>query len=338
MTDTVSFPGLGLEFEINRVAFEIGSIQIYWYAVIIASGFCLALLFFFKNIKRFGLDSDRAIDVILATMVCGIIGARLYFVAFQWDYYSQNLIEILNVRGGGLGFYGGIIGGILGMFAACKLRKVPFLPLLDLASGAVLIGQGIGRWGNFVNSECFGCNTDLPWGMTSKNISAYILSHTAEQMGGTVDPTLPVHPTFFYESLWCAIGLVIFVFLMKKRRFDGEMAVFYIGWNGFGRMLIEGLRTDSLMLGNIRISQLVGGLMALAALAFWIYLRLKIKGKNDVGFMKLWADTEKGRLEAEGKWDYKNDAPKEQPSDAETENKTEPEEDNQENTEEKPED
>ncbi len=312
MTHNVSFPGLGLEFEINRVAFSIGSIDIYWYAVIIATGFCLALLFLFKNVKRFGLDGDRAIDIVFFAMIFGIIGARLYFVAFQWESYASNPIEILNIRGGGLGFYGGIIGGIIGIWLGCKIRKVPIWPFLDIAAGAVLIGQGVGRWGNFVNGECFGCNTDLPWGMTGDNIVAYILTHSSDEMGFEMDPTLPVHPTFLYESLWCALGFLIFVFLMKKRRFDGEMVIFYIGWNGFGRMMIEGLRTDSLMLGSFRISQLLGGLMAVAAVVIWVAIKAKIKKKNDPDYMVLWCNTETGRLQAEGKWDYSKNAPKDE--------------------------
>ena len=144
MTDTSSFPGLRLEFDVSRIAFSIGSVDIYWYAVIIATGFLLAMVFLFKNAKRFGVDSDRAIDVIFFAMIFGIIGARAYYVAFQWDMYKDNLMEILNIRGGGLGFYGGIIGGVIGLIIGCKLREQKILPFLDLAGGAVLIGQGIG--------------------------------------------------------------------------------------------------------------------------------------------------------------------------------------------------
>ena len=141
MTDLISFPGLGFEVEVNRVAFSLGSIEIYWYAVIIATGFMLAMLFAFKNAKRFGIDSDRIVDVIVFAMILGIVGARAYYVAFQWDMYKDNLIEIFNIRGGGLGFYGGIIGGMLGLAVGCKLRDQKILPFLDLAGGAVLIGQ-----------------------------------------------------------------------------------------------------------------------------------------------------------------------------------------------------
>ena len=310
MTDVISFPGLGLEFEINRVAFSLGSIDIYWYAVIIATGFMLALFFAFKNFPKFGIDSDRAIDVVFFAMIFGIIGARLYYVAFQWDAYKDNLIEILNIRGGGLGFYGGIIGGIIGLIIGCKLRGQNVLAFLDVAGGAVLIGQGIGRWGNFVNSEAFGSNTNLPWGMTSPKIAAYIERHSEEVMGAVMDPNVPVHPTFFYESLWCAIGLLVFCYVMKKRKFDGQMLLFYLGWNGFGRMLIEGLRTDSLMIGPFRMSELLGALMFIFAVcAFGVAMKF-LKSELRPEWLGIFSETEKGKLVAAGKWDYKNNCEK----------------------------
>ena len=319
MTDLISFPGLGFEVEVNRIAFSLGSIEIYWYAVIIATGFMLAMLFAFKNAKRFGIDSDRIVDVIVFAMILGIVGARAYYVAFQWDMYKDNLVEIFNIRGGGLGFYGGIIGGMLGLAVGCKLRDQKILPFLDLAGGAVLIGQGIGRWGNFVNSEAFGCNTNLPWGMTSPKIAAYIARHSEETMGAVMDPNLPVHPTFLYESLWCALGLFVFCYVMKKRKFDGEMFLFYLGWNGFGRMLIEGLRTDSLMIGPFRISQLLGAIMFIFAVCAYFYAIKLIKSKKAPEWLGIFVETEKGKLVAEGKWDYKNGCEKTFEEKAETE-------------------
>ena len=326
MTDVISFPGLGLEFEINRIAFSIGSIDSYWYAVIIATGFLLAIGFVFKNCKRFGIDSDRAIDVIFFAMILGIIGARAYYVIFQWDMYKDNLAEIFNIRGGGLAFYGGIIGGIIGLLIGCKLRDQKLLPFLDLAGGAMLIGQGIGRWGNFVNSEAFGCNTTLPWGMTSPKIQAYIVNHSTEAIGAVMDPDIPVHPTFLYESLWCALGLLVFCFVMKKRKFDGQMFLFYLFWNGFGRMMIEGLRTDSLMIGPFRVSQLLGAVMAVFAVCAYLYALKMLKSEKRPEWLGIWAETEKGRLQGEMKWDYQNNCekgmetePKEPEASAETE-------------------
>lgn len=310
MTDVISFPGLGLEFKVNRIAFSIGFIDIYWYAVIIAIGFALALVFAFKNFKRFGIDSDRAIDVIFFAMIFGIIGARLYFVAFQWDNYKDNLLEILNIRGGGLGFYGGIIGGLIGLLIGCKVRSQNALAFLDVAGGALLIGQGIGRWGNFVNSEAFGSNTNLIWGMTSPKIASYIERHSDEVMGAVMDPNIPVHPTFLYESVWCAIGLIVFCYVMKKRKFDGQMLLFYLGWNGFGRMIIESLRTDSLMIGPFRISQLLGLSMFVFAVCAYFVVRKYLNSEKCPEWIGIFAETEKGKLIADGKWDYANNCEK----------------------------
>ncbi len=318
MTNTVSFPGLGLEFELDRVAFSVGSIDIYWYAVIIACGFLLAMLFVFKYAKSFGVDPDRVVDVVCFALILGIIGARAYYVAFAWDNYKDNLMEIFNLRAGGLAFYGGIIGGVLGIIIGCKLRAQKLLPFLDLAGGAVLIGQGIGRWGNFVNCEAFGSNTNLPWGMTGNKIVEYIERHSADEMGAVMDPNMPVHPTFFYEFLWCAIGLCVFIYLIKYRKFDGQMFLFYLAWNGFGRMLIEGLRTDSLMIGPFRVSQMLGAIMAIGGLALWYFALKKLKTENKPAWLGLYVETEQGKLVGEGKWDYKNNCEKiEEPAKAE---------------------
>lgn len=310
MTDTVSFPGLGLEFEIDRVAFTVGGMEIYWYAILIAAGFLLALLFAFKYFKEFGLDGDRALDVVMAAAIMGVVGARLYYVAFRWEEYAGNLGAILNLRGGGLGFYGAVIGGAVGAILGCKWRGVRLLPFFDIGSAGLMIGQAIGRWGNFVNQEAFGTNTDLPWGMTSKTVAYYIASHTSEFMGAEMDPARPVHPTFLYESLWLAVGLLIFMLAMKKRRYDGQMFLFYIGWNGFGRMWIEGLRTDSLMLGGLRVSQALGAVLVLAAVIANFLILSKIRRENDPAYLRPYRDTEESRLVLAGQWDYRAKAPK----------------------------
>ncbi len=306
MTNTVSFPGLGLEFELNRVAFSIGSIDIYWYAVIIATGFLLAMVFVFKYAKSFGVDSERVVDVVFFALVLGIIGARAYYVIFAWDMYQNNIAEIFNIRGGGLGFYGGIIGGVIGLVIGCKLRDQKLLPFLDLAGGAVLIGQGIGRWGNFVNCEAFGSNTTLPWGMTGNKIVEYIKRHSADEMGTVMDPNIPVHPTFFYEFLWCMIGVAVYIYIMKYRKFDGQMFLFYMTWNGFGRMIIEGLRTDSLMIGPFRVSQMLGAAMAIFGVLAYFAAMKKLRSEDKPAWLGIWAETEKGKLQGAGKWDYKN--------------------------------
>ena len=293
---TVYFPNLGWSFDLNPVAFSIGNLTFRWYGVLIAIGFLLALLYAFSRIKEFGLDSDRAIDVILAGTIGSIIGARAYYVIFQWSEFKDDPVSIFEIWNGGLAIYGGLIGAFLvgGLF--CKLRKVKILPMFDLVCSALLIGQSIGRWGNFINVEAFGCNTTLPWGMTSASIKNYLAEHQAalEAIGMTIDPSLPVHPTFLYESLWSLIGFILIALYIKHRRFDGEIMLIYSGWYGLGRMFIEGLRTDSLMIGTLRVSQVLAGLLFVASLITWIVVRSRIKAQHDPEYLKLYALTDEG--------------------------------------------
>lgn len=302
MKQQLSFPKLGIDLEIPRIAFSIGPIDIYWYGIIIAVGFALALIYAMRRVKKFGLDGDRVIDVVLGAVVGGIAGARLYYVLFTWDEYKNDLLSIFDTRKGGMAIYGGIIGAFLVGALMCKLRKVKFLPLCDLAAGGFFIGQAIGRWGNFVNVEAFGGNTSLPWGMTSETISRYLLSHESEltKIGMTIDVNAPVHPTFLYESLWCVIGFFILQAILKRRRFDGEGLLFYILWYGAGRFVIEGLRTDSLMIGALRVSQMFALLCCVASAVIWILVRSKIRRVGDPEYMKLYVDTEEGKAVVAG--------------------------------------
>lgn len=279
MTNHVVFPGLGLEFDINRVAFSIGEFNIYWYGLIIAGGFCLALLFAFTNAKRFGINEDKMVDVIMLTTVCAIICARAYYVIFiSFDYDS--FWDMINLRDGGLAIYGGVLGAVGFGVLFCKWKKVPPLPMLDLALMGFLLGQGIGRWGNFFNQEAFGTNTTLPWGMYSEQTQRYLSSmqQTLAEQGVIVDPSMPVHPTFLYESIWCLLGFVLLALYIPKRRFHGEIALMYAVWYGAERAIVEGLRTDSLMLGSIRVSQALAAVSVVVALAALIVLRKKYKG------------------------------------------------------------
>ena len=228
MTNLVQFPALGLSFTLNRVAFSIGGINIYWYGVCIAVGMCLALVFAFRHGVEFGVDADAMVDVILIGVVMGILCARLYYVAMS-PYNYSSLWDVLAIRDGGLAIYGGVIGGFLFGGLACKWRRVPVLPMFDLAAMGFLIGQGCGRWGNFFNQEAFGCNTTLPWGMYSEATRDYLLSSVVTAPKGTViDPNLPVHPTFLYESIWCFVGLFLLVKYIKKRKFAGDIALRYL--------------------------------------------------------------------------------------------------------------
>ena len=282
MTNLVQFPGLGLSFHLNRVAFTIGGVSIYWYGVCIAVGLCLALVFAFRHSLEFGVDPDSMVDVILIGVVLGIISARAYYVAMA-PFKYESIWEMIAIRDGGLAIYGGIIGAFVFGGLAAKWRKVPLLPLFDLVSLGFLIGQGIGRWGNFVNQEAFGTNTTLPWGMYSEGTEAYLKSvQVTLQAGVTVDPTAPVHPTFLYESIWCFVGLALLVAYIKKRKFNGDIALRYLVWYGAGRFWIEALRTDSLLLVpslGLRASQLVAAAAVVGGVALEIFLTRKYKSK-----------------------------------------------------------
>ncbi len=255
----VTFPGLGLSFDINPVAFSIGDFQVYWYGIIIGLGFLLALIFALKNLKYFGIDKNGFIDCVLVGLVCGIIGARLFYVIFKWDYYQNHLDELLAVHNGGLAIYGGVIGGLLGGCIVAKIKKLPIPAILDVAVMGFLIGQGLGRWGNFFNQEAFGTPTDWPWRMVSENT------------GG-----VGVHPCFLYESLWCLLGFgLLFLFSRKWRQYDGQIFLLYLVWYGAERMLVEGLRTDSLYtpLLGLRVSQIIAAVTMLTGIVLLIVFR-----------------------------------------------------------------
>lgn len=261
----VQFPGLGLEFTIDRVAFKIGSIEIMWYAVLITTGFILALVYAMVCNKRYSLNRDKFIDVIILGLVLGIVGARAYYVVFHL-YSFDSFWEILNIRSGGLAIYGGVIGAVLAALIGAKWKKLNLFSMLDVACIGFLIGQGLGRWGNFMNQEAFGSYTDLPWGMLSENTLKIV-------------PEGPVHPCFLYESIWCFVGFIALHFISKYcYKFRGQMFLLYVFWYGLGRFWIEGLRTDSLYLipDVIRVSQLLAGLCVLAAPVFLV---LGFKGK-----------------------------------------------------------
>lgn len=272
MTYHVEFPGLGLELTLNRVAFSIGGFDVYWYGIIIAVGMLLAMAFAFHKAVDFGIDSDRLVDVVFIGVVMGVICARIYYIIFA-PFPYESIWQMLDIRQGGLAIYGGIIGAFVFGGLAAKWRKIPVLPLFDLVGICFLIGQGIGRWANFINQEAFGCNTTLPWGMISEGTRNYLASvqDTLAAEGVTVDPNLPVHPTFLYESLWCLAGFVVLALLIRRRRFNGQLFLGYVIWYGIGRFWIEGLRTDALMVtGTLRTSQLVALVSVLVALILMV--------------------------------------------------------------------
>lgn len=262
----VSFPGLGInDLPVYPVAFTIGNMSVYWYGIIIASGLMLACIYAWFSAERFNVDKNKLINCVLVGIITGIIGARLYYVIFRLDYYSANPMEIFYIHQGGLAIYGGIIGSFAGGCVVAKIQKMKILPLLDIAVLGFLIGQGIGRWGNFMNQEAFGTPTSLPWGMISERT-----------FGETV------HPCFLYESLWCLIGFLIIHFISKKyQKYAGQVLYMYLVWYGFERMIVEGLRTDSLYLpfqifgADIRVSQLLSLLLVIFGIVMLIINRKK---------------------------------------------------------------
>lgn len=258
MYGTISFPGLGLSFNPSRVAFSIGNKPIYWYGIIIAAGFLLAVYYAMRRADQFGLTQDNIIDMLICAVPLAIVGARAYYCLFSWNLYKDDPIRVLYIWEGGLAIYGGVIGAVIGLFLYTKVKKVKTSALLDIGGLGLLIGQAIGRWGNFMNREAFGAQTDsfLRMGLTDAS-----------------GATIYVHPTFLYESVWNAIGLLILHFYSKRRKFDGQIFLMYLGWYGLGRMFIEGLRTDSLYVGasNLRVSQLLAGVCFLAVVIFLVY-------------------------------------------------------------------
>ncbi|HHV95404.1 MAG TPA: prolipoprotein diacylglyceryl transferase [Clostridiaceae bacterium] len=274
--NTIEFPKLGIKFTIDNVAFRIFGIEIFWYGIIIAFAFLLAVLLGLKDSKKYNINQDNLIDVILWFTPASIIGARLYYVIFSWDEFKNNPIDILNTRKGGLAIYGGVIAALITVFIFAKVKKINALEYLDFGIVYVPLAQAIGRWGNFVNQEAFGKNTDLPWGMTGNIIKnqLQINADRLSKMGIIVDPSKPVHPTFLYESLW-NIGVFILLFFFRKRKkVDGEVLLLYGILYGLGRAWIEGLRTDSLMVGNLRVSQFLS-IIIVIVFSIILYVRRK---------------------------------------------------------------
>ncbi len=282
MEHFVEFPGLGLEFTLNTIAFEIFGFAVYWYGIIIALGFVLAVGYGLSRTKYMNIKKDDLYDMVIAGMVLGVVGARLYYVIFYpGDKYINNPLEIFDIRDGGLGIYGGIIGGLLGAAIVARIKKLSMLPILDIGVLGFLIGQGIGRWANFVNQEAFGDATDLPWGMISD----------ATVLPGTSTP-VTVHPCFLYESILCLLGFVLLHFFnAKMRRYDGQTFLLYVIWYGISRFFIEGLRTDSLYVPGIgiKVSQAVALLSVAIAIALLVVFRnrTKLTGAGNADIMVL---------------------------------------------------
>ena len=276
----VFFPKLGWSFNVPSVAFQFSLfgkiVTIKWYGIIIAFGLTLAVLYGGYMAHKWKINLDHMVDVLIGGLIGGIVGARLFYVIFEWSYYKDHPAEIFMTWEGGLAIYGGIIGALLIAYFICRRRKIDFKDLLDLGGMSFLIGQGIGRWGNFMNQEAFGGNTDLPWGMISTKTTNYLLAQQASlsNSGMSVDPYSPVHPTFLYESVWCLLGfLVLYLICKHMRKFKGQIFLMYCVWYGLERFVVEGLRTDSLYIGNtgVRVSQLISMLIVIAGVVLLVY-------------------------------------------------------------------
>lgn len=262
----------GIHLKINSVAFTLpfGDWQIRWYGIVIAAGFLLALVYAMRNYKRFDLDPDRMLDVVLVTTPVAILCARSYYIIFDDSSSFKDFFNFSQSNGGfsGLAIYGGVIGAVACGALMCYWRKVKLIDMLDLAAIGFLLAQGIGRWGNFFNQEAFGGPTGSAWfGMTSENVR-YDFAVNG------FNPNDLAHPCFLYESIWCIAGFFILNHFSKKRRFSGEIALMYGVWYGFGRGFIELLRTDSLMLGKIRVSSLLSFLLVIGC-GILLYRKLK---------------------------------------------------------------
>lgn len=242
MNGVVSFPKLNLNFTVNRIAFKIFGLEIYWYGIIIFIAVAAASAYALLECKRIGINTQYIFDLLVLGTPISILCARIYYVVFNFrQFKNANFFDILNIRNGGIAIYGAIIGGLVAGLLYSKVHKIKIAPLLDIFSVCLLIGQTIGRFGNFVNCEAYGTTTKLPWAM---DISGFVNAKS-------------VHPTFIYESLWNLIGIFILNHKKKSLKFQGQNFCNYLIWYGIGRTWIEGLRADSLMLGHFRISQIL---------------------------------------------------------------------------------
>ena len=282
----ISFPSLGIEWDPAR-SISIGPLNIYLYGLIIATGLLLAVLYGCRRCRQFGLNEDTLTDGVLWVTPFAFLCARLYYCIFYWNEggYAANPLSILYVWEGGLAIYGGVIGAIVGIIVFCKVKKISIGAVLDIVALGFLIGQTMGRWGNFFNREAFGAETDSFLRMGLYNTYTGMTEYH--------------HPTFLYESLWNLVGFVALHFLSKKRQYDGQIALGYAAWYGLGRVFIEGLRTDSLYIGAFRVSQLVAGASFVLAAAMLICQALQPHDPKKLFVNRVAEETKADQNEAE---------------------------------------
>lgn len=257
---SISFPFLGIEINPPRM-FSVGPFTAHYYGLIIAVGLILAVLYAMRRSKEFGLKEDDILDGVIWVTPFAIACARAYYVAFTWESYRDDPISVLYIWEGGIAIYGGVIGAIIGMVVMSRIKKVKFTTVLDLILMVFLLGQAIGRWGNFMNREAFGAATDSFFRMGLYNEKLQQWEY--------------YHPTFLYESVWNLAGFVLLACLAKKRRYDGQLALGYAAWYGLGRSIIEGLRVDSLWWGPFRVSQLLAAVTCVVAVVILLLMNLR---------------------------------------------------------------
>ena len=286
----IRFPNLGIVLKNIKDGFTIFGFEIKFYGVIIALGFVLAFLVISKEAKRTGQSEDTYLDFMLWLIIPAILGARLYYIIFSWDSYFQKgkgfgktLFDLIDIRSGGLAIYGGVIAGVIVAIVFAKKQKMKFSVLADTVTMGLLIGQIMGRWGNFFNQEAFGCNTNSIFGMSGGRIQEWITDQYPSttyfaNFGTALDASQPVHPCFLYESVWCLLGFVLLALFAKKiRRYDGQIFLIYICWYGAERAVVEGLRTDSLVIGNVRVSQILAICCVVVSVILQIAIGTKVK-------------------------------------------------------------
>lgn len=279
---TVSFPGIGIEdFTVDNVAFTLpfgeNGFPVMWYGVIIALGMALAVAYTYYSCRQQDISGDDVFDIAIFTVLFGIIGARLYYVLFKLENFTS-IADVFDIRSGGLAIYGGVIAGALTIFIICKfVKKISWRKFFDAVAPGVMIAQAMGRWGNFFNGEAYGS-------MVEEGTPLYFIRMGLLPNMDSYSTMYYYHPTFLYESIWNIIGFILINVFYKKKKFDGQIALYYFIWYGFGRMFIEGLRTDSLYIGStgIRVSQLLGLLLFLAGTGLLVYGLIKTKKNNEL--------------------------------------------------------
>ena len=305
-TATITFPGLGLTMDPPQ-GFNLGPLYINIYGILIALGLMMAVVYACRRCAQFGLKEDDILDGVLWVTPLAIVCARLYYVAFEWEHYASDPISILYIWEGGLAIYGGVLGALAGVALLCKVKKIKLPALLDLVALGFLIGQAIGRWGNFFNREAYGSTA----------------THFLRMGLESFDQTVYVHPTFLYESLWNAAGFLLLHKLSKKRQYDGQIALGYAAWYGLGRAFIEGLRSDSLYWGPFRVSQLLAALSCVAAVIVLLLQHFKEHDPKDLLVNKV---REEKTVETEEKSEETTEEPEAKPEEKPEETSEETEE------------